>query len=86
MVRGDRLEAAGVVLPLTQNDNIPKSYGTRHRAAIGITEESDAVVVVSSEETGIISLALNGRITAQEDVVKAEELLDRLLAGEEVTL
>ncbi len=86
VVRNDRLEAAGVVLPLTQNPDIPKNYGTRHRAAIGITEESDAVVVITSEETGAISVAVNGRLVQQEDIVKTEELLDLLLAGEEVEL
>jgi diadenylate cyclase len=84
IVRGERLEAAGAVLPLTQNPTVPKRYGTRHRAAIGITEESDAVVVVTSEETGAISLVWNGQLTPQEDTVKTEETLNRLLAGEEV--
>jgi diadenylate cyclase len=82
VIRGDRIEAAGVVLPLTQNPDIPKRYGTRHRAAIGISEESDAVVVVTSEETGAISLCVNGTIQEQEDIVKTEETLSRLLAGE----
>jgi len=83
ILRGDRLEAAGAVLPLTQNPDIPKRYGTRHRAAIGITEESDAVVVVTSEETGTVSFVWNGQLRAQEDTVKAEETLNRLLAGED---
>lgn len=82
IIRGDRIAAAGVVLPLTQNPDIPKRYGTRHRAAIGISEESDAVVVVTSEETGAISLCVNGAIQEQEDTVKTEETLTRLLAGE----
>jgi diadenylate cyclase len=84
IIRNDRIEAAGAVLPLTQNPDVPKRYGTRHRAAIGITEESDAVVVVTSEETGTISLVWNGQIRAQEDTVKAEETLERLLGGEEI--
>ena len=84
IVRGERIEAAGVVLPLTQNPAVPKRYGTRHRAAIGISEESDAVVVVSSEETGAISLCVNGSIREQEDTVKTEDVLNRLLAGEDV--
>jgi len=84
ILRNDRIEAAGAVLPLTQNPNLPKRYGTRHRAAIGISEESDAVVVVTSEETGAISLVWNGNLHPQEDTVKTEETLNRLLAGEEV--
>ncbi len=83
ILRGDRLEGAGAVLPLTQNPDIPKRYGTRHRAAIGITEESDAVVVVTSEETGIVSFVWNGTLHPQEDTVKAEDMLNRLIAGEE---
>jgi len=81
IVRGSRIEAAGAVLPLTQNQRLPKRYGTRHRAALGITEESDAVVVVTSEETGAISLCYGGEITPQEDIVKTEETLRRLLEG-----
>ncbi|MCK6459001.1 MAG: diadenylate cyclase CdaA [Planctomycetes bacterium] len=83
IVRGERIEAAGAVLPLTQNPDVPKRYGTRHRAAIGITEESDCVVVVTSEETGTVSFCWNGQIRPQEDLVKAEEVLDLLLAGQE---
>jgi diadenylate cyclase len=83
IVRADRIEAAGAVLPLTQNPDVPKRYGTRHRAAIGISEESDAVVVVTSEETGTISFVWNGRIRPQEDTVRAEEILELLLTGHE---
>jgi diadenylate cyclase len=84
IIRNDRIEAAGAVLPLTQNPDVPARYGTRHRAAIGITEESDAVVIVTSEETGTISLVWNGRLHPQVDMVTAEETLDRLLSGEEL--
>jgi diadenylate cyclase len=83
IVRGERIDAAGAVLPLTQNPDVPKRYGTRHRAAIGVTEESDSVVVVTSEETGTISFVWNGKIRPQEDTVKAEEILELLLAGQE---
>jgi diadenylate cyclase len=58
-----RIYAAGCILPLTQNDSIESELGTRHRAAIGMTEHSDAVVVVVSEETGSISIAKNGKLT-----------------------
>jgi len=62
IVRGDRVVAASCVLPLTDRELSDSQLGTRHRAAIGVTEESDALVVVVSEETGRISVARNGRI------------------------
>ncbi|MEP6808508.1 MAG: diadenylate cyclase CdaA, partial [Chloroflexota bacterium] len=61
IISGDRILAAGVVLPLSQNVLDSERYGTRHRAAIGISEQSDAIVVVVSEETGSISLVMRGR-------------------------
>lgn len=61
VVMNNRVVAAKCILPVTQS-NVPKSYGTRHRAAIGITETSDAIVVVVSEETGGISVAFGGKI------------------------
>ncbi|MBQ8544700.1 MAG: diadenylate cyclase CdaA [Alistipes sp.] len=61
IVQNDRVVAAKCILPVTQSP-VPKSYGTRHRAAIGITETSDAIVVVVSEETGGISVAFGGKI------------------------
>ena len=63
IIRDMQIYAAGCVLPLTAAENIDNSMGTRHRAAIGISEVSDAVVVVVSEETGIISIACEGQIT-----------------------
>ena len=63
ILRGDRLYAAGCVLPLTQNKELNKELGTRHRAGIGITENSDALVIIVSEETGVISIAQNGLLT-----------------------
>ncbi len=62
VIRGGRLYASGCFLPLSQNYTISKEMGTRHRAALGMSENSDAVVVVVSEETGIISIAENGKI------------------------
>ena len=63
IIREGKILSAGCILPLTDNLNISQDLGTRHRAAIGMTEESDAVVVVVSEETGNISIALNGMLT-----------------------
>jgi diadenylate cyclase len=62
IVRGDTIVAAGAILPLTQFPVSDKSMGTRHRAALGLSEETDAVVVVVSEETSQISLATRGRL------------------------
>ena len=62
IVRQDRIAAAGCVLPLTENTNISSDLGTRHRAGIGMSEASDAVVVIVSEETGIISVAVGGML------------------------
>jgi uncharacterized protein (TIGR00159 family) len=63
IIEGDRIVAAGAVLPLTFSPSVSKSYGTRHRAAIGLSERSDALIVVVSEETGTISLIREGRIS-----------------------
>lgn len=67
IIRDNVLAAAGCFLPLTENPNLSKELGTRHRAAIGITEVSDAVTIIISEETGVISLAHNGRLTRYLD-------------------
>ena len=62
VISGEKITSAGVLLPLSQNVLDSERYGTRHRAAIGISEQTDAVVVVVSEETGSISLVVRGRI------------------------
>ena len=77
VVRGTKLHAAGCVLPLTDNMEIPKSLGTRHRAGIGISEKSDAVVLIVSEETGIITLVEDGVL---ERYLDSKTLEKRLLA------
>ena len=75
IVRADRVYAAGCVLPLTQSKNLEKTLGTRHRAGIGITEVSDALVIIVSEETGIISSASEGKLSRFLDVRSVEKLL-----------
>lgn len=67
VVYNGRIHSAGCLLPLSKNPYIAKRYGTRHRAGIGLSEETDAVVIIVSEETQEISLALNGSITVLKD-------------------
>ncbi len=86
LIRDGRLYAAGCILPLTQREDISSQLGTRHRAAIGMTENSDAVVLVVSEETGIISIVSNGKMTRNYNSMSAAEELRRLLVDDgEVT-
>lgn len=77
IIKGDRILAAGCVFPLSQRLELSRSLGTRHRAAIGFTEETDAVVLVVSEETGAISIAYKGRLSRGIE----EERLRRILAS-----
>jgi diadenylate cyclase len=75
IVQGDRIAAAACFLPLSMNPILSTQLGTRHRAGIGITEETDAIAVIVSEETGAISLAVGGKI---ERDVSVEQLRERL--------
>lgn len=81
IIRNGRLYAAGCVLPLTQNKNISKELGTRHRAGIGITENSDALVIIVSEETGIISMASDGQLSRFLDIKTVEKTLLGMYLG-----
>jgi diadenylate cyclase len=78
VIRGDRIAYASCVLPLSKSSEIPRKYGTRHRAGLGISEESDAIAVIVSEETGEISVALGGKLHRNLD----RELLKSLLLKE----
>lgn len=78
IVVGKKIKAAGCILPISQNPNIPKSLGLRHRAGLGITQETDASVVIVSEETGKISFAREGRLKIN---VNPEELQQLIIAG-----
>ena len=82
ILRGGRIWAAGCFLPLSTNNDIVKDLGTRHRAAIGMSENSDAVVLVVSEETGTISLAVEGKLLRNLDYTSLSEHLYRLLGGD----
>jgi diadenylate cyclase len=84
ILRLNRLYAAGCLLPLSQNHSLSRDLGTRHRAAIGVTEVSDAVVIVVSEESGIISLAVSGVIRRRlsPDALK-NQLTELLITAEE---
>ncbi len=84
IVREGRLYAAGCILPLTQNESISPLLGTRHRAAIGMSENSDAIVLVVSEETGIISIVNNGEIKRNYNAASASAELRRQLIDSEL--
>lgn len=81
VIRNSRLYSAGCFLPLSSSDGINKDLGTRHRAALGMSENSDAVVVVVSEETGCISLAVEGKLVRDYTPAKLREELIALIVG-----
>lgn len=86
IIRGDKILAAGCVLPLTEDKELNKSLGTRHRAGIGITENSDCLTVIVSEETGVISVAENGRLERFLDKKSLQKiLLDMYLSDDNAT-
>lgn len=78
VIRGNRVMAAGCLLPLSDDRSLNKELGTRHRAAIGVTEQTDAVVIVVSEETGIISVARGGYLSRYFDADSLKENLNSL--------
>jgi diadenylate cyclase len=81
IIQDQRLAAACCILPLTENPTLSRTLGTRHRAALGVTEESDAVAVVVSEQTGNISVAYQGELTANVDPDHLRGMLQQLLTG-----
>lgn len=85
LVRGDEIRTAGAILPLTQSTVADRSLGTRHRAALGLSEETDAVVVVVSEETSQISVALAGRLERDVSPERIREILVGALPGAEIS-
>lgn len=82
VIKGDRLVAAACVFPLSENPNIDTSLGTRHRAGIGVTEESDAVAIIVSEESGAISVAQNGSLKKHIDEQELLQLLHAVTSEE----
>jgi uncharacterized protein (TIGR00159 family) len=85
IIDGGTIKAAGCVLPLSSDPDIDPSFGTRHRAALGLTERSDAMVVVVSEETGSITLFIDGKLYRNLDVVSLQNLLETHAANGQVT-
>jgi uncharacterized protein (TIGR00159 family) len=83
IIRGPRLLWAGCFLPLSGRKDLEKELGTRHRAALGLSEETDAVILVVSEERGAVSLAVNGRITRDLDGASLRKVLLRLFPPRE---
>lgn len=86
IIRGSRIMAAACILTLSEGKGISRELGTRHRAAIGITETTDAVTLIVSEETGIISMARAGHLTRHLDRVALEEILTSLYHQKETGL
>lgn len=79
VIRSDRIAACGCFLPLSSDSSISKKLGTRHRAAVGISEVSDALTIVVSEETGVISLAVNGKLTRYYSNDKLKDILIKII-------
>ena len=79
IIRGTKIVTAGCLLPLTANSNLSRDLGTRHRAAIGLSEVTDAVIIVVSEETGKISVALNGSLTRNLSKESLSKALKKIL-------
>ena len=86
VIRGNRMIAAGCLLPLTENRSLSTELGTRHRAGLGLSEQCDAVVVIVSEETGIVSIAENGHITRRLNSEQLKKRLRPLLIKADPTL
>lgn len=83
IIRNGRIAAAGCILPLTHEPDIDSSFGTRHRSAIGLSEETDAVVIVVSEETGKISMAISGGMATNLSMERLTEMLTLYLPKKE---
>jgi len=78
VIKGNRIIAAGCFLPITMGPDISKALGTRHRAGLGLSEETDAVVIIVSEETGTVSMAMNGKLETHLDMGTLRDVLTDL--------
>lgn len=85
IIRDGKIYASGCILPLTDNKSVDINLGTRHRAALGMSEQSDAVVLIVSEETGVISLAIDGQLQRDYTKESLTEALEDLILDEEQT-
>ncbi len=85
VIRGNRLISAGCLLPLTENLSLSKELGTRHRAALGLSEQCDALIVVVSEETGIVSVTENGHMLRHLDSEGLREILQPVFQKPSIT-
>ncbi len=75
IIQGNRVAAAGCFLPITLSSELSKSLGTRHRAGIGLTEDTDSVAIIVSEETGYISMSLNGQLDTRLDMGTLRDMM-----------
>lgn len=81
IINGNRIAAAGCFLPITLSSDVSKALGTRHRAGIGLTEETDAVAIIVSEETGFISMSMGGRLETKLDMGTMRDMLTELFVS-----
>ena len=79
IIQGERIVSAVCLFPLTENPNLSKTIGTRHRAAVGLSEQTDAIVIAVSEESGQVSIGLNGKLISVEDKVEFAKVVKREL-------
>ena len=82
IIKGNRIAAAGCFLPITLSSELSKALGTRHRAGIGLTEETDAVAIIVSEETGFISMAMDGKLETKLDMGTMRDMLTDIFAAQ----
>ena len=84
IIQGDRITAAGCQFPLTDNDLLDRQLGSRHRAAVGLSEDSNALIVIVSEETGTISVAIEGKLTRGIKIDQLRSMISYHLTGQMV--
>jgi diadenylate cyclase len=84
VIKGNRIVAAGCFLPITMDTDVSKALGTRHRSGIGLSEETDAVVIIVSEETGTVSMAMNGKLESPLDMGMLRDILTDLFTRKKV--